>query len=257
MADELGTVISDFEGPSTTNFSFVVSGMVRKGQFVKSEMEDGTLVGMVTEISRANRYFERAESVAEYDRAGPIVANFPISEWEYTVAKVRALGVYKEGKLLRSLFPASPGSKVLKAEDEMLKEFLGFEENGVNLGILENHGLEAKLNLDSLLQKHLAILAMSGAGKSYLASVLIEELLDRKPEHGRLAVIVVDIHGEYLGFKSGEYAKKTTVIEGKDIRIALHKVSSQMLAEFVPHLSAAQKRDLPRIMSELKAEKKE
>ncbi|MEM3031226.1 MAG: ATP-binding protein [Candidatus Micrarchaeia archaeon] len=254
---ELGTVISTFDGPSTASFSFVITGKgVRKGQFVQTQTEDGLLLACVTDVTRANRYFERAESVAEYEKGAPLHANFPATDWEYVVANARALGVVSDGMVGRPVFPAAPGAKVFSAEENMLKDFLGFEEGGINLGRLEHHSISACLRLDAFLQKHLAILGISGSGKSYATSVVIEELLDRKPEAGRLAVIVVDVHGEYVGFKSGEYAARTTVIEGEDIRIALHRLAPASLAEFLPELSRSQKRSLASIVSELKREKK-
>ena len=256
---ELGTVISTLEGPSTTDFSFVVSNnKVRKGHFIQSETEEGLLIGAVTDITRANRYFERAESIAEYERGGESLSkNFPTTDWEYIVANVRVLGVYSEGHLLRSTFPAAPGAKVSIADEKLLKGILGFDDNGMLLGQLENHKLDVKVSLNRLLQKHFAVLAMSGAGKSYLASVLIEELLDRKPEQGRVAIVVVDVHGEYTGFKSSpEYSSKTTIFEGRKIRIGLSKVSPQILGEFLPELSSAQKRDIDNILISLRQEKK-
>lgn len=251
---ELGTVISTYEGPSTTHFSFVVTHLgVRKGQFVQSETEDGLLIGVITDILRANRYFERPESVAEYEKIGtPLAKSFPVTDWEYILAKVKPLGVYKNGNLIRSTFPAAPGVKVFSADEKILKDFLGFRDDGLNIGSLENHKIEVKLSLNELFQKHLAILAMSGAGKSHLASVLIEGLLERKKEQGRIAIIVLDVHGEYLGFKEHRYAEKTNVIDGRKIRIAVHKLSPQALGEFIPELSGPQKRDIAKIIGELK-----
>ena len=254
---ELGTVVSTIDGPSTERFSFVLSSnSVRRGQFVVCEGEQGLLVGHVVDITRANRYFERAESVAEYEKTAPISANFPVTDWEYTIANARALGVFKDGHILRSTFPAAPGAKVRMVEAGMLKEFLGFADDGLAVGEVENHKLPATVDMTRLLQKHVAILAMSGAGKSYLASVLIEELLDRKAEHGRMAVVVIDPHGEYLGFKSGEYADRTTVFDARKIRIAFHKISSAILFEFMTQLSASQKRELENALYELKREAK-
>lgn len=256
---ELGTVISTLEGPSTTEFSFVVNNnKVRKGHYVQLDAEDGLLIGFVTDITRANRYFERAESVAEYERGGePLSKNFPTMDWEYTVADVRVLGTYRDGNLLRSTFPAAPGSKVRLADESILKNILGFDEGGLNVGKVEHHGIDVKLNLNRLLQKHFAILAMSGAGKSYLASVLIEELLERTPEQGRVAVIIVDVHGEYGGFKSSpEYAGKTNIFDARKVRIGVSKVSPQILREFLPQLSSAQKRDLESVLLNLRQERK-
>jgi hypothetical protein len=256
---ELGTVISTMDGPSTTEFSFVVSNnKVRKGHYVQSETEEGLLIGFITDITRANRYFERAESVAEYERGGESLSkNFPTTDWEYIIANVRALGVYGDGILIRSTFPVAPGSKVSLADEKLLQGILGFDEKGLKLGELENHKLEVSVNLNRLLQKHFAILAMSGAGKSYLASVLIEELLERRPEQGRVAVVVVDVHGEYTGFRSSpEYGNKTLIFEGRKIRIGLNRISPQILAEFLPQLSSAQKRDIDNVLLGLRQEKK-
>jgi len=255
---ELGTVVSTFDGPSTSSFSFVVTGKgVRKGQFVQTQTEDGLLLACVTDITRANRYFERPEVIAGYERNAPLHANFPTAEWEYAVANARALGIISDGVVGRPVFPAAPGAKVLPADEGLLKDFLGFEDGGINIGRLEHHNIDASLRLDALLQKHLAILGISGSGKSHLVSVVIEELLDRKPEAGRLAVIVVDVHGEYAGFKSGEYASRTSIFDGKDIRIALHRLPSTSFADFLPELSSSQKRSLAAIVGELKKEKKE
>ena len=81
-----------------------------------------------------------------------------------------------------------------------LKKFFRFDEKGLNLGKVEYHDTEVKLNLTKLLSKHLAILAQSGAGKSYFTSTLLEELLERKKEQGRVGIIVLDVHGEYSSF---------------------------------------------------------
>lgn len=258
----IGIVISTLESPTTDSFSFVLTTeTVRRGQFVQTETDDGLLIGFITDITRANRYFERAESVAEYERLGAM-SQFPTMEWEYTVADVKALGVYtllSDGRAIfaRAKFPASPGAKVYSVDESILKDFIGLDERGLNIGKLENHNVEVRLSMSRLLQKHLAILAMSGAGKSHLASVIIEELLERRKEHGRLAIIVIDVHGEYGGFRQGQYAKSTTVIDGKEIKIALSKLSPSSLFDFMPNISGTAMRDLSSILSEMKKEAKD
>ncbi|MBO3757891.1 MAG: DUF87 domain-containing protein, partial [Candidatus Brockarchaeota archaeon] len=105
------------------------------------------------------------------------------------MASAISLGIFEGSKQLRVSFPPSPGEKVYKADEKLLSEFLGLDENGLNVGKMEAHNLEVKLNLTKLFQKHLAILAISGSGKSYLASVFIEEILDRK-DKAKPAIIV-------------------------------------------------------------------
>lgn len=255
---EVGTVVSTLEGPTTLFFSFVIlSPSVRKGQFVKVPSGSGFVLASITEITRANRYFERAESVAEYERNLPLGQSFPTGEWEYSVANARVHGVFEGERIVRSVFPVAPGSRVVAAEDELLKKFLQLDENGLELGTLQHHSLPAKISMGRLLQKHVAILAMSGSGKSYLTSVLIEELLDRKPQHGRMAVIVLDSHGEYSGFRQTQYGKSTRVVGAKKFRIAFRRITPHMLAEWAPDISSAQVRELVPIMEALRKEGKE
>lgn len=241
----LGTVISTEDSPSTSRFMFVLDkekDAVKKGQFVQLNAGEGELFGYVNELIRANRYFERAESVAEYEKSGSMNRNFPVSEWDYLLGEVRILGTFDKGRFLRAFSPPAPGAKVLLADDKVLREFLGFRENGINLGRIQHHEIEAKIDMTRLLQKHLAILAMSGAGKSHLASVLVEELLERRTEDGRIALVIIDIHGEYAGFKFDErYGARTSLIDGKDIAFPASKASPEMIEEWLPNLSVPQR----------------
>jgi DNA helicase HerA-like ATPase len=222
-----GTVISTEDSPNTGEFHFVVqSDNVHKGQFVRVQTKIGPVLGTVGEISRANRYFERPESVSEYSKLGVLTTQFPTDEWEYMVAQVKVHGVLGDLGLQRSSLPVKCGASVEPATNEQLKKFLKVDANGLEIGNLAFHELDIKVNLSKLFQKHLAILAMSGSGKSYLAGVLMEELLDREAEKGRLAIVAVDNHGEYVGFKDSIYRDKVKVLEGDKVRIGLRHLSS-------------------------------
>lgn len=162
----------DEDSPSPSGFSFVVTDNgrslpVRKGQFVEVETEEGRVIAFVTDLVKTNRYFMRAESVREYERRGkPLTAIFPADRWEYLIARAQILGVQRGNGLERSTFPPSPGQKVLEAENETLRRFLGLRQNGgVKVGKLNHHELTVQFDLTRLLRKHVAILAMSGAGK--------------------------------------------------------------------------------------------
>ena len=257
---EYGTVISSFEGPCTRKFSFVIrkDQIVRRGQFVQVPVEGGKLIGRVADVFKTNRYFMRPESVEKYESSRPMEDIFPVNNWEYLVADVVPLGVYgKNGMFEEVTFPPSPGVKVYEPEGPVLSKFLGLEEKGLEIGELPHHDIMVKLNLTRLLQKHLAILAISGAGKSYLVSVIIEELLKRRKEEGQLAAILVDTHGEYVSFaEDPNYADKIMVFPGQDIRIGLPDLTHHQISEFLPKLSSVQARELARLLREMKKEKK-
>ena len=250
--DSLGLVIANDGSPSTTEFSFAIkSGTVKKGQFVQVDHSQGTMFGFVSEIFKSNRYFEKAESVADFEKNMSDL--FPSNSWEYMTGLVKVLGVFNNERFERAFSPPSPGSSVNGAQYELLKKFLGFEDNGIHLGEIEHHNVPAKISMTRLLQKHLALLAMSGAGKSHLAGVLIEELLDRSKEEGRVAVIVIDIHGEYGGFAHDDsYGSKTTVIDGNEISVPLKKIGSETISEWIPHISTPQRDVLRHTLSKLR-----
>ncbi len=261
---ELGTVVTTEDSPATGYFSFVVSSAgARRGRHVQLESEDGLLLAVVQEITRGNRYFERAESISEYERGAQqnsFLDNFPADEWEYAVAKCRILGAYEDGRLKRSSYPPAPGTKVHDADNEILKRFFGFQPDGLLLGKMFHHDVEVRPGISRLLQKHIAILAQSGAGKSYAVACLIEELLERGKEKGRPAIAVFDLHGEYACFAdrraNPQYADKASVVRGDKIRISARRLTPQIIAEVVPEVSRTQLRDLSPILQSLKEKSK-
>ena len=200
--ENCGTVISTIDGPTTRRFSFVIDEkkVVHRGQFVQLEAEGGKLIGRIADIKKTNRYFLNPESVKNVEDNKPMAESYPTWEWEYLVAEVNALGVWTGNSFKDSTFPPSPGEKVTEPDLEVLEKFFGLDKSGLHIGELSHHNIPVKLNMTKLLQKHLAILALSGAGKSFLASDILEELLDRPKEKGQIAAVVIDTHGEYTSF---------------------------------------------------------
>ena len=71
MSEVVGTVISKELNPNVSQFSFVITNMnARKGQFVMLDTPEGKMIARISDIIKTNRYFERAESVHEFERAG-------------------------------------------------------------------------------------------------------------------------------------------------------------------------------------------
>jgi DNA helicase HerA-like ATPase len=92
--------------------------------------------------------------------------------------RARVIG-YLAGQTVRTpRCAASPGSAVYVASDAFLQRFFSLEINaGIDLGTLINRP-EVPVLLDpNGLRRHLAIIAQTGAGKSYLAGKLFESLL--------------------------------------------------------------------------------
>ncbi|MHA1264999.1 MAG: ATP-binding protein [Candidatus Helarchaeota archaeon] len=261
MQREIGTVIASKNGPTVNHFSFVVKEIkshtvpIQKGQFIQLNSA-GTLVAMVENIIKTNRYFDHAEAVSEYERGGlPLTAIFPADRWEYIIGFAKPLGIFREGALERVSFPPSPGAKVYLVEDQMLAQLIGLDPKGINLGqICYHETISASFNLTRLFQKHVAILAMSGAGKSYTTSVMIEELLNRKKELGRLGIVIIDVHGEYTSFNSkgesadSDFSDRVDVIRSPQFTVNTSNLSPGQFAEFLPQMSPIQVRELTQVL---------
>src|SRR5437588_1149712 len=97
--------------------------------------------------------------------------------------------------------PPQSGKQIFLADDEMLANILSRKRRGqpgsATIGSLLTRAPDAVpivLSVKDLVSTHLAIIASTGAGKSYLASVIIEELMQ---PHNKACVLVIDPHGEY------------------------------------------------------------
>ncbi|HDD46439.1 MAG TPA: ATP-binding protein [Candidatus Aenigmarchaeota archaeon] len=252
--EEYGTVISTFDSPSTQKFSFVIKKgkIVRRGQYVQLLTEDGKMIARVCDVFKMNRYFMRPDSVEKYEASGAALDEiFPVDNWEYLVAEAKPLGIFSnESKnFVDVTFPPSPGCKVSEPEHEILEMLFGFDPKGLHIGKMPYHEVDVRLNMTKLLQKHLAILAISGAGKSYLTSVIVEELLKRKEEDGQISILLIDTHGEYVSLANEpRFSEKVKVYHGDEIQIGLPNLSHRQLSEFLPNLSPAQIRELARVI---------
>lgn len=187
---DMGTVISTIGAPSPSNLNFVVNSdkVIHRGMFVEMDYSEGTMIALISNVVKTNRYFERADSVKEFETNGlKLGEQLPAGEWEFLVAETKPLGVFTKELMKRPTYPVSPGTKVRIASKENLKNFLKFDEqSGIHLGELEYHDLSVKLNLTKLLQKHLAILALSGAGKCASPSTKILLSTGKEIEIGKL-----------------------------------------------------------------------
>lgn len=261
MTQQVGTIIATDDSPTTEDFSFVLEDQVKKEQFVEFDTEEGRAIARVAAVRKTNQFFMNAESVSESRKQGvQLREQFPTDEQEHLVAEGTILGVYNDdGLVKRPSFPPSPGTNVHEAETERLRDFLGLAgDDGIQIGDVQFQDLPASLDLTKLFQKHLAILAQSGAGKSYLASVMIEELLDREPDQGQLGVVALDPHGEYAGFaKDPEYGDRVEVYTGEDIKISCSSLTAGKLAKYFGDVSSPQKREIKKILDDLDQEKRQ
>ncbi|MBC5792585.1 MAG: ATP-binding protein [Nanohaloarchaea archaeon] len=241
----MATVIQRGDTPTSREFFMVHEELdIGKGGFVQLQ-NDGTVIGRIAEVYKANEYFEDAESVSEMD----VRQKFPVDDWEVSIAKVSIMGKFKEDMIRRVTKSPRPGTSVKKAKSELVREFLGLDENGLELGEVQQQNLAASFDMTDTLQKHFAVLAQSGAGKSYSTSVMLEELLDRQKSP---AIVAVDPHGDYTCFAEDEnYMDRTKVFRDQNISIAVKDLSADQIAGFFNGMSGPQREELNEVLRNL------
>lgn len=116
---------------------------------------------------------------------------------------VAIMGFYdpQTGSFINPWIPPQSGKQIYLADDEMLASILSrkktAQRGSATIGSLLTRAPEAVpvvLSVKDVVSTHLAIIASTGAGKSYLASVLIEELMQ---PYNKACILIVDPHGEY------------------------------------------------------------
>ncbi|MBC8548763.1 MAG: ATP-binding protein [Candidatus Brocadiales bacterium] len=156
----------------------------------------------------------------------------------------RVIGYYDKsiGDFINPRVPPIIGSPIFISTNEDLVTVLSkkkrFEIGSATIGSLlsrEQDAVPINLDLRAITGTHLSIIANTGAGKSYLASVIIEEMM---MPYNRAAVLIVDPHGEYntiehimnsQEFADGEYRPVVKIYKPGDVKV---RVASLSLGDF-------------------------
>ncbi len=165
---------------------------------------------------------------------------------------VTVLGYFSAtlGDFINPRVPPQNGEPVYIADDAMLGQVLSKRKQGeigsAWLGSLlsrEPDAVPVALDVKGFTSTHLAIIASTGSGKSYLAGVLLEEMM---MPHNRAAVLIVDPHGEYstlqdmqndTRFRKGNYAPTVRIFTPDMVKVSFDSLTLADLRYLLPNLS--------------------
>ncbi len=209
ISDQLvGTVKGPGELPHEFLFITADNRRARIGEFVYYTAHDGTEERRILGNITARRLVRQLPDAFLSDPETPpsIVSSMIGLDGEgcelYEIT-VETIGYFSRrmGDFVNPRIPPMTGDSVFLASSETLAEVLSPKRAGelgaAHVGSLltrEANEVPVVLAIKDVVSTHLAILASTGAGKSYTAGVLIEELM---MPHNRAAVLVADPHGEY------------------------------------------------------------
>jgi len=207
--EDLGTLIGN-TGGLTVLVSLKDSFSVRRGGFVRilhkeeRENEPVWVLGRIVSFHRENILYstDLGSEVASVDLL------VPSSMGENLYAKMEIIG-YKDisGEIRIPRRPLDPGSKVYPVTFEFLKDFYQYTPStSIKLGNLVGYEkgkniVPVYIDINKIATEHLAILAMTGAGKSYTVGRIAELMVTRH----NASVVIFDPHGEYGSmFRNGK-----------------------------------------------------
>jgi DNA helicase HerA-like ATPase len=176
---------------SATVFDVAVGdGTVQRLDYVEVESEGQRVLGQVDAIVRRSRMSYEEALAGSSGEAGD----------EFS-ATVRVIGFQDaQGRIQTPRVPFRAGTVVHTADERLVTSILGLEQShdeGAFLGFVKGSRIPVALSMDTLAQKHLSVLAKTGAGKSYTVGVILEEFLKAK-----VPLVILDPHGEYGSLRS-------------------------------------------------------
>ncbi len=236
--DYIGKLIGNTGNPSNLTVALRDSFSARRGEFVRIAHkerrgdESSDVLGRIVSLSRTNIMFNEAlgEGISEVE----ILPTTRISG-ETVFGKIELVG-YKDaasGEIRIPRRPLNPGAKVYGVDYDFLTQFYEFsEDTSIHLGNLVGYEkgdyvVPVYLDVNILATEHLAVLAMTGSGKSYTVGRVTERMVSQM----NASVIVLDPHGEYgKAFKDGRinFNEDIDKVQDTDDREVLRDIQTRL-----------------------------
>jgi DNA helicase HerA-like ATPase len=207
----IGTVVGN---TSPQEFTFNMKRFAAKlGDLVNVEIEippddpsgnkqPVTVWGRITELQRFNPFLPAEAGMELADEGLELIDTVLSNSRDQVEATVLVLGMTvapNPAHILPLNYPVQPGSVVKRPPEAAVKAILiGDEANvpRIKIGtLIGRRTIEVALKTNAVVARHMAILAMTGGGKTVAARRIIRELLN-----AGYPLVILDPHGDYLGF---------------------------------------------------------
>ena len=202
----LGFVIGESK---PTLVTAITSRALSVGEYIKIGTEEGEILGLVEKSSVSSAAFT---DVRNFDEAAESTEIAELNKRDKTfIAHIGILGFLenlRKGKSIIPAIPPIPGTEIIPPSKQDLEEIFSPKNKGwVKIGnLLRNKTVDAKINLDKIVSRHLGILAMTGMGKSNLVSLVTKQISKLNG-----TVIIFDYHNDYTNLN----IPKINVIDAK------------------------------------------
>ncbi|WP_457568622.1 helicase HerA domain-containing protein [Desulfurobacterium sp.] len=196
---KVGVCLND---STSREVSFISDGSVSLGDYVELDYDGRTVLGFVKHLSCSSKLFSNDLDLKDVERLKKMSRDHRV-----LYGKISILGDVKSNMFVPRV-PPPPGTDVFLASTQTLKGVFGrSDERKICIGsLLTREDVDVYIDIDQIVSRHLAILAITGGGKSNTVSVIIEGMLEK-----HASILVFDMHGEYVNFDyrvDGENAVK-------------------------------------------------
>ena len=229
-----GRLLGWIVGESTPLRSMVIydnnSGPPRAGSYVVAEGPEGPVLGIVEAVTSGHRMLP--PSVTDPEAVSTISQwslQYGSDEDSYQRGVIRWLSrvdsLIRRKTVESPKSPLPPGTQVYEADPGLLKKIFAPQgRSWVRLGELPNHnGVEFNVSVSSLT-RHLAILAVTGGGKSNTVCVLARRIIQGL----RGTMVIFDMHGEYQGIIGGDLERVHRPARINPVNLTYHELVELM-----------------------------
>ncbi len=210
--DTVGYVVGEVR---TDEFTFVTNREIAppRLEYIVVQVQEPTrkidVLAQVTSLSVSSRLLDTSLSYTEVES----ILNRLKSSPPIVVGTAKVLGFLDEGSVRFPRHAATPGTNVTAAPDELLREFFSVNvASGIEIGTLINRPSVPVLLNPNGLRRHLAVIAQTGAGKSYTVGVILEKLVQLGG-----TVVVFDPNSDYVLMRRDAKHHATSFADRVDI----------------------------------------
>lgn len=183
---------------------------------VTSKQKEKVFVwGRIVELSRFNPFLPSEAGQELADEGLKLMDTVLSLSRDHVEGKVLVLGMTDatEYTRMRPLnYPVNPGASVFLPPSETVKTILTGDEQVPRLklgALIGRPNIDVEIKANAVVARHMAILAMTGGGKTVASRRIIRELLERG-----YPLLILDPHGDYLGL----YTKRN-LFPNRSIRV--------------------------------------
>lgn len=180
----------------TDEFTFVTNREIAppRLEYIVVQVQEPTrkidVLAQVIGLEVSSRLLDRTLSYTEVESILSRLKSSP----PIVVGTAKVLGYLDENQVQFPRHAATPGCEVGLAPDELLRKFFSHNiAGGIEIGALINRPSVPVMLDPNGLRRHLAVIAQTGAGKSYTVGVVLEKLLQLGG-----TVVVFDPNSDYV-----------------------------------------------------------